>query len=263
MKTTIILPVSRPDYLQEIFSSLEFLECANQSTNILAIVDGDINLFTKTRNLVQNSKFTEKLCVQFTSKHKLRHYDVLARRLRIADIHNQIKQYIRDVEYIFGLEDDTIIPVTALKKLQSYFLTYPYAGVIQGITLGRHGIAHLGAWKVNDIYQPTTIESLVATKQSHGLKEVDGTGLYCFLTKAEVYMAHTFMPFDGNSLGPDINYSFDLRRQGFKNYTDLDLRCVHKSKQKDLSLNTVFPSKVTFTKQPNGQWRQKVENIVS
>lgn len=261
MNTTIILPVSRAEYLQEIFASLEFLECDSKQTNLLVIVDGKPDLFVKVRDFVQASKFNEKLCVQFSSPHTLRHYDTLARRLRISDIHNQLKQYIKNAEYIFGIEDDTIIPTNALKRLHNLFLEYPYAGLVQGITLGRHGITHVGAWRADDVYNPMRVESLSVTKESHGVREMDGGGLYCFMSRAEVYMGHTFAPFDNNNLGPDINYTFDLRRQGFKNYTDLDLRCVHKDKKKSLSLNTTPAVQVIFTKQPNGQWRQQVVSV--
>ena len=64
MTVSIILPVSRPDFLQAVFTSLEMLACDRQCTNLICLVDGDAQLFLQTREFVQNSKLAEKLCIQ-------------------------------------------------------------------------------------------------------------------------------------------------------------------------------------------------------
>lgn len=250
--TTILIPVSRLDYIDQIFHRLELLICDRARTNILTIVDGDSQLFTKVRNLTELSKFGERLCVQFISKNPLRQFDILGRRNRIASIHNFAKQYINSGEFVFGIEDDTIVPSTALKNLMTDFSYEPFAGFIQGVELGRWGISYVGAWRVNDIYEPTLIESL---PEGEGLQPIDAGGLYCFLTRTETYLNHEFKTFENNGLGPDVDFGISLRREGMQNFIDWKINCIHKSKDKDIILGKDRPSFVSFIKK-NNQWRQ-------
>jgi len=181
------------------------------------------------------SKFNERLCIQFKSKHKLRYYDLLGRRLRISDIHNESKQYIKDCDYIFGLEDDTIFQTNVLTKLLKDYAYYPHAGFIEGVQVARHGIPHVGAWKIDDIYYPTIVESL---PPGVGIDEIDSGGFYCYLTKKENYMNHEYKPFGSpmNVLGPDVNYGLELRRLGLLNYIDWEIPTTHKTKNKEITL---------------------------
>jgi hypothetical protein len=61
---TIILPISREQHLLKVFTSSEMLECDRERTSLLAFVDGEAELFLTARNLVEQSKFSERLCVQ-------------------------------------------------------------------------------------------------------------------------------------------------------------------------------------------------------
>ena len=47
----------------QVFASLELLECERDRTSLLAFVAGDADLFLTARNLVEQSKFAERLCV--------------------------------------------------------------------------------------------------------------------------------------------------------------------------------------------------------
>ena len=253
----IVLPVSRKDYLPGVFTALEMMECDREKVSLLVMVDGDMDLFIEARNRTMESKFNQKLCVQFKSKHKLKHYDILGRRMRISDIHNQAKQHMWESEFVFGVEDDTIIPSHSLKKLLQDYWMYPYAGFIQGIELGRWGVPYAGAWKANDVYEPTEITSVVPL--ASGVSEVDAGGFYCFLTKMKTYEAHEFKPFDNNNLGPDVDFGIALRAQGMMNYTDWDVSCLHRTKDKDITLLNTTPKTVVFKKNDH-RWRQSHKN---
>jgi hypothetical protein len=60
---TIILPISREQHLLKVLASLELLECERDQTSLLAFDDGDADLFLTARNLVEQSKLAERLCV--------------------------------------------------------------------------------------------------------------------------------------------------------------------------------------------------------
>lgn len=251
-RVTIILPVSRKDYVDRIFAMLELLECDVSKTNLLVIVDGDNQLLVNVRNKVEMSRFNERLCFQFKSKHKTRHFDILGRRMRISDIHNKFKDSIKDCDYVFGIEDDTIVPTNSLIKLIKAYGIYPHAGFIQGVELGRWGIPYIGAWKIDDIYETTKIES---TELKEGLHEIDAGGFYCFMTKKDNYLNHFFKPFGNNDLGPDVDFGISLRKLGLLNYCDYSIKCTHKTKHEDITFSNSEISRVSFIKR-NNQWRQ-------
>lgn len=261
-EVTIIMPVSRPDNLDAIFARLEMLKCKREKTNLLVIVDGPVDLFVKARNFVEMSKFKERLCIQFQSKHKLRQFDIMGRRMRIADIHNELKKHIVDCEFIFGIEDDTIINTNTLDILLKDYGMYPYAGLIQGVQLGRWGIPYVGAWKADDVYEPTEMKSLnpmrmgdVSTLGKSLIQEIDAGGFYCFITRKDNYVKHTFKPFDTNGMGPDVDYGITLRQQGLVNYIDWRITTVHKTKKGEISLLNTEPRVTTLRKKDN-RWRQ-------
>jgi hypothetical protein len=250
---TIVLPVSRKEHVDAIFARLELLECDRTRTNLLVVVDGPPDLFVLVRNKVELSKFEQRLCLHFKSTHELRYYDRPSRRLRISDVHNFAKQHIVDCDFVFGLEDDTIFPLTALEKLLKDYVLYPFAGAIEGVQLGRHGIRHVGGWKVDDPYDPKQVESVAFDS---GVTELDAGGFYCFLTPREYYIKHEFKPFDVNELGPDVDYGLSLRRMGLQNYIDWDVKTIHKSKHGDVPPSPDGLRIVRFRKNDKGRWRQ-------
>lgn len=231
---TIILPVSREEYLNRIFASLELLDCSGVTTNLLVIVDSkDENLFVKTRNFVEESKFKERLCVLFEDSDGDKD-SILVRRLRISAIHNQFKKELNIlkskldiVHYVFGIEDDTLVPEDSLKKLLKGYSLNKGVGFIEGVELGRWGATYVGAWKCDDIYNPTRILSLSEQEASGGLQAIDSGGFYCFLTKLDTYLEHEFKPYENNALGPDADFGLSLRRNGYQNYIDTSIQCVH------------------------------------
>ena len=114
---TIILFVSRKDYLHKVFVCLEMLDCKSNETNLLVVVDGDDELFVHTRNKVEETKFNQRLTVHYKDGDKMRNYSKAHRRMRIAKLNNYAKQFIQDCRFVMGIEDDTYFPANTLKKL--------------------------------------------------------------------------------------------------------------------------------------------------
>lgn len=251
MSTTIVIPVSRLDFLERVYAGLELMT-APKDTNLLTIVDGDKDLYVRARNLTESSKFKERLCVQYSTKLKISRTSQSIRRTRIAEIKNFSKDFIKDVDFVFSTEDDTVVPPHALSRLLKNYDAYGYAGMIQGVQIGRWGMSYVGAWKFDDIYRPTKLSSLLP---SQGITEVDAGGFYCYLTKAENYLAHIYEPFAQNAMGPDVNYGLWLRREGFKNYTDWSIKCGHFNKDGLLiDFNSTKPREVKMELR-QGRWR--------
>lgn len=232
MSVTIILPISRNTFLKEVFTAIELLQCDRNSTNLIAIVDGRTALYDEARRLVMGLKFKNVLCVPF-SKKDAQINSIGNRRKKIALIHNTLKEHIPKCEYIFGIEDDTIVPKNAINELV-YLLNDRRVGIVSGVEVGRHGIKYVGAWETDDVDLPSQLQTIV--QKQHVIQEVDATGLYCFMVRKELYMNHTFKVFEANSFGPDLDYGLELRRQGYKHFVNWNVRCGHYTKNSVLLL---------------------------
>lgn len=251
MVITIVLPVSRPDFLHRIFAQLEMMECDRENVHIFTYVDGPIQLMDVAKNLTHESKFKSKQCL-FRHKGLPNVGSVKGRRKRIADIHNEIKGRIQPCDYVFLLEDDTLFPTDTLQKFIKTLSEEPFAGFISGIEIGRWGYEMIGAWKADDIYDAKCLTTVALAK---GVQEVDAAGLYCCFMKYDVYKKHTFAPFS-DILGPDVNMGLYLRQQGYKNFVDHSIQCKHLTKRGEITVEKANIVQVEIKRTDTG-WSQK------
>ncbi len=256
--TTIILTVSRDDFLGKVITSIELLECQNDTTNILCIVDGPPTLFLKTRNLINETKFNKRLTVQFKGKNSKAKVDIKSRRARISAIHNEAKKYLtHDKGYVFSIEDDTTFGPKALKKLLRVAQSNKALGMAEGVELGRWGVPYVGAWIADDIYNPqvlTSVENIHNTVDGR-VSNIDAGGLYCSLIRTDLYKQHDFT--SKNGLGPDINFGLECRQLGFDNFIVWNIRCTHHfidKKQKTSISATEQSQKITMKKLNEKRW---------
>lgn len=258
--TTIVLLVSRAEYLEKVISRIEMLECNHIEVNFLCIVDGNELLYVHTRNLVNDTKFNERLTVRLDYPGSTTRLDIPSRRRRIAAAHNQAKDLIQHTNgYIFSVEDDTLIGVSSLNKLMKVAINHPAFAMVEGVELGRWGVPYVGAWKVDNIYEPetiTSIENKYTITEDLPEENIDAGGLYCALIRADLYKQHTFT--SENGLGPDVNFGLELRQLGYENFIVWTVPCTHLTNVlgKEMSITPTEESKiVTLTKVDDTKWR--------
>jgi hypothetical protein len=229
------------------------LDCDRDKTNLLVLCDGGLDLFLTARNLTENSKFAQRLCIQRKPSKPV--YSKPARRIRIAQIHQEMKQHIAACDYVFSVEDDGILRPDALQRLLTVYTTHPFAGLVTGVEIGRWGVASLGLYRVDDVYDPTTITSVMPEE---GVQKIDACGMYGFLTKRENYVNHEFKPFGEFELGPDVEWSLALRQAGYRNYVDFGVWVEHRLPDGRIltRANTTIQG-VKLTKE-DGRWRQEI-----
>ena len=247
--TTIVLYCSRETYLQQIFAQLEILDCYADEVNLLTVVDGNQDLYVKVRNFTQSSKFNERLTIHFDDNSGPTERSISTRRRRIAMLHEFTKEHLPD-GYVLGLEDDTLFPINTLKKLQQAYLDNPYIGFVQGVQVGRWGTPYIGAFVVDDIYNPKKINSLLPKT---GMQPIDAGGFYCYMTKSQHFKEHDYENFDG-VLGPDVNFGIALRQQGFQNYIDWSLQTDHLTEKGAINAKNVDLITLEYTK--GKKWRR-------
>lgn len=240
-KVTIVLPISREYRLEPMRDQLETLDTQGLDIDLLVISD--------------NIKIGWDNCrILYMDENHPGEANSYARRQRIADIMNLARTNIpQDTQDIFILEDDTEIKPHYLKKLVALTHYKPNYGLISAIQAGRWAASMIGVWKTDNIHNPSTW-----TTQNHAgqklLQPVDATGIYCTLTRAELFKT---TPFHCTYQGPDVNYGLDIRRKGYQNYADWTLPCGHVTPQK-----TIWPTPQTDTIQyitdpeSPGGWKQ-------
>jgi hypothetical protein len=259
---TIVLVVSRAEYLEKVITSIELLECDKDQTNILCIVDGDDNLYLRARNLINGTKFIERLTVRADLDDNRSRLDVPTRRRRIVAIHNQARALIKHTSgYVLSVEDDTTFGPLALHKLLDVATRTRAFGMAEGVEIGRWGIPYVGAWKADDIYEPkqfVSVENIQPVPMGQPATNIDAGGMYLSLINAELYKKHNFN--SDNGLGPDLNFGIDMRQQGYENFIVWTVPCTHHTEEMG-KYKAVTPKDktaiVTLTKLHNGKWHVK------
>lgn len=209
--------------------SFDKLEFDRKQMQVVFLIDSDMDsdqhMYFKLLNYARDGKFASYE-VFLTGKPARQTYDHATepRRIRIAQIKEMSKQLIGNSQYVFGLEDDTLCPPDTLKKLVRFMDAVHEAALIEGAEVNRWGFKVMGAWKVDNVQQPTKIATM--PYKPTGYDEIDGAGMYCYLTRTKLYKdAHYHN--EQSPFGVDVNYGFDLRKAGWKCFIDWSIKCEH------------------------------------
>jgi hypothetical protein len=207
---------------------LNSLVIPDSSELILFVDTDDARVINMVSEYTDDCKFDVKVCISGNpAPSEVR---ISQRRDRIVANHEKIKEGISG-EYVFGLEDDTIFPPDTLERLYKV-IQREDVGFIQGVQVGRWGVRMIGAWRVNNIEDPTKIITypyVKVDKVGEYLEGIDAGGFYCFMTKASLYKEANFRH-EAECLGPDVLFGLDLRRKGYKCLINWSLVCGHNVK---------------------------------
>lgn len=258
MSITVILPISRTDYLYEVFNCLADLEKPT-STELIIVTDGDKNLKKEVDSALDMLNFRRIRVLEFGVSPA---EDIESRRYRISAIHNMLKHYIPEAcDYVLSVEDDTTFPCYALTRLKESIEQNENCVFAQGVQLGRRNSPYIGAWRTDDLYEPSVIESVLPTTVGgynlHIHDFIDAGGLYCALIDADLYKIHTFAPFDAegwNGLSCDLNFGLYLRQQGYQCVMNNQVVCGHLTEKGSIDLTNTEPDQVVFNK-VNDKWK--------
>lgn len=248
---TIVLPVSRKEYLMAIFNCLNHL-LRPADTELLIVTDGDEELDRAIQSLLDMIHFSRIQVINFGDGPGA---EIKQRRWRIAEIHNFAKQYIPEgTDQVFLIEDDTVFQAEALAQLQ-HVMDETGAAFVQGVEVGRWKTPYIGGWFADDLMEP---QKIVSVKPSEGVQEIDAGGLYCALVDANLYQDHQFKPYevdqDMKGLGCDVNFGLWLKQTGHKVMMNWDVQCGHYKDGIQLRLADIRPVVIVFEKNENNRW---------
>lgn len=224
---TIFLPITRKDLMPGMAKQLAKLERpAIHKLNIVAIVDNKDIDTDEVRNILAESGIDIATCIN-TGNPMAGEINIGTRRLRITEVFNKARKLIpAAADFVFTIEDDTLIAPDTLIQLVDAFNQLPNPGLVSGVQVGRWGVKYCGVWRVDNVTNMTRITSLLPgdEKNLDLWEKVDTTGFYCFLTKADYFRAvhNKFGQF-----GPDIYFGLELRKMGLTNYVNWGIIAKH------------------------------------
>lgn len=176
------------------------------------------------------------------------------RRKRIAENQKILQQAVRDLkpDLVWQVESDGVLSANCLQKLYDDYLKLKNKnfGYVSGIEIGRHGLYCIGAWQfIND----NEFKSL--DYRLKGINQVDATGFYCLLATRRAFLSGV-SSWNGEVYGPDVNFGLSLKKQGFRIYTDSDIKIGHKTKRGIINVDDMSTQNATFYKTDKG-WNYK------
>lgn len=177
--------------------------------------------------------------------------DVASCRQRINEVHEATKHLVNGSTFVFGLEDDTIVPPHAFTKLFDYIQRNRLVGYVEGVQVGRHNIRMLGAWRVDDPLSPR--KAWTVPYRPSGVEPIDGGGLYCYMTQTPLFKSVPRTMYD-DFFGPDVSYGLRLRQRGYGCFVDYGVQCGHKTETGIMYPDLAAIAQPVYTKQPDGYW---------
>lgn len=230
MYISVIVPISRPENVPLVAQQLNRVLMGNYIFELIIAIDNRKVSRTQVERFVCDLPL-KNISIFKTGLMAPPKTDIPARRDRITKIHNQFKEHIGGSHFVFGFEDDTILPDDPVTKLvQTYSEEPTNVGYVEGVQVGRWGFPYVGAFIADDLYNPTQLRSLTLSEMD--IEEIDGGGFYCFLTPTKLYKSveHKW----AEPAGPDVHYGMELRRKGYTCLIDWDVVCGHNTPKKIL-----------------------------
>lgn len=233
MKTLIVLPLTRKWAIEMQAKQLAALDRSMVDAELLVFVDNnDINS-SVIIDKFEKHEMTMPYKIKHTKRPAPHEIRINYRRDRIRDMltmaQDYIKEHYADKEMLFMVEDDTQIEPDTLTKLlidyQQLTEQKIKVGFIEGAQVGRHGIRMIGAWRTDDLENPTLMTT-IPFNETELFEKIDGGGLYCFITPMELFLQHTFYWHD-ECFSVDVTYGLELRKKGYTNIIDWSVVAGH------------------------------------
>lgn len=260
---TVFCPVTRYEYMDRWFDDLASTDLRPDMTNLAFIIDveheeGGAKIRARIMDEMNKTKFRQFLIIQ--NEHRVNEVNIPIRRRRIAEIHEQSKDLIRalDGEFVLGLEDDTVFTNLCVKRLIDP-LNDPTIGMVSAYEAGRWHRKIIGIWQFDDALDPKECWTALPDKDKD-YEHIDAAGFYCYVTRVEDYLQHTYTSEVWQPWGPDVNFGLWLRREGYCNLVDWSQPCGHRDTDIIITPNSDLFSEHFIKTAPN-EWAGRKQTI--
>lgn len=256
---TVFCAFTRAWAVDEWIRCLENQNYDKSLINLCFIVDADeVHISGKLNRLKDKGYRSYQLIMN--EEHSPNEPQLAVRRKRIAWVKNQSKELIEktDCKYVVSFEDDTVFnDAMTIQKLLIPLNLSDDIGFVEGVQCGRWGVKMIGAWKFDNIFEPTRVETMLPPKTPlfKGMETIDAGGFYGYATHKDMYLSYDYAWTD-ELWGPDVNFGLWLGKQGYRAVILWELPFGHRNYNQTLQpTGDLF--KVVYNKDPsNGQWRR-------
>lgn len=261
IKVLLVLPLTRRWAIEMQAKQLAALNRSSIDLHLLVNIDTDDFNASQVIDAFNKYEMTIPYTIHHTKAFAPQEVRIYARRDRIRDMLTGLQQTITkkgfaDSDFMFMVEDDTQIESGALQRLLADWRELTDAGVkvglIEGAQVGRHGIRMIGAWRMDDLENPTVMSTIPYNKTAL-FEKIDGGGLYCFITPMELFLAHTFYWHD-ECFSVDVTYGIELRKKGYINIIDWSVVAGHADQHGRVLVPNENCMVAEYKKADNGIW---------
>jgi len=263
VKVLIAVPLTREWAIEMQAKQLAALDTSLVQARLLIFVDNKDISKAKVVNMLERYEVPMPYTVHNTGNNAPQELRLFHRRDRIRDMLATMQDVILDDadlfdnELLFMVEDDTKIEPDALTKLvvdyEQLTQNKVQIGFIEGAQVGRHGIRMIGAWKTDDLDEPTVM-STIPYNNTDLFTKIDGGGLYCFLTPLKLFLDHEFYWHD-ECFSVDVTYGLELRKLGYVNIIDWSVVAGHADRNGNVLVPNENCTVAEYKKQPDGTWK--------
>lgn len=259
----IVIPLTREWAIEMQAKQLAALDITMANVRLLFFVDNNEIPDHKIADMLERYEVPMQYGIFNTGNKPPQELRLFHRRDRIRDMLTDLQNTILDDskafdnELLFMVEDDTQIQPDALTKLlidyQELTKNNVQIGFIEGAQVGRHGIRMIGAWKTDDLDNPTVM-STIPYSNTDLFTKIDGGGLYCFLTPLKLFLDHEFYWHD-ECFSVDVTYGLELRKLGYTNIIDWSVVAGHVDRSGNVLVPNENCSVARYEKQSDGSWK--------
>lgn len=252
----MFMPITRAWRVAEIAQMLGRLDTTGFDVELLVCIDNAEITHHYVRNAFEKWEIPLKYRIITTGKYPVGEVNMARRRDRITEMLTFAQGHINDTDYVFMVEDDTVIESGTLHALYASHEACENAGMkvgfVEGVQVGRHGYRMIGAWRVDDLEKPTVMQT-IPYNPIDLLEKIDGGGLYCFIVRTPLFKAHKWY-WEHECFSVDVTFGIELRKKGYQNVIDWSVHTGHA--QNDAL--PLYPSDrcvvVRYEVQPEGHW---------
>lgn len=261
---TLFAPITKPWAVKRFLENLERIQMPWGETEICFYLDTDNqSLIEYARAWLQRKAPMVNGCKIYISLNpEPKDVNIPVQRNRIVDMKEKSKQMI-DGDFVFGIEDDTLVAPDAFEKLHKTINENTDIGYIEGVQVGRHAIKMVGVWKCDNLKNPSVQQTLVPpderfledypSKENFYLQQITGGGFYCYLTLGYLYKQIKYHWHD-ECFGPDVCFVMDVIGEGYQAWVDWSVKTIHMTEQRDYEVDDKIIS-IRWLKSERDGWK--------
>jgi len=267
-EVTFVSLICRPEVLDEYFKNILEIDMPRNKMAYLVFIDSDNKEFiNRVKNNVVRFGFSSIKIIMTHDEPVVNSFSFYKRGMRIA---MHIKKIIEEIKtpLLFMVEDDTLVPKDAYRKLHNHLLHYPNTSYVTGVEVSRGPTRHLGITHVEYDDNGEIVKKINPRPKKQGIERISGGGWYCWMgvvgdIKNIEYRCSDEL-IDERQIGPDVYFVSDISRKKVA-LVDWSIWCEHYdgNSKKWLTPDDTIYHEYNYHKEGNKWLRNELKQLVT